>query len=345
MRPAEQLAGVELDNGWTVVELIKRPPTATGGHFPFGYCVENEDGRQGFMKAMDYMGALQAKNTLAEMQVLTETYLFEKRICERCRDNNLSRVLHAIDSGSVLADATNPAGKVEYLIFDLADSDIRIHLDAQSKFDLAFALRALHNVAVGLEQLHKGEMAHQDLKPSNVLVFPHDVGSKVGDLGRAWCKELSAPHDSAPIAGDMGYAPPELLYSFVLPDERMRRFACDMYHFGSMAVFVFARTHMTALLFPRLSRQHWPHVWADGYEKVMPYLQAAFAESLEVFERAVTESVQSDIRKIVEYACNPDPNSRGHPLARKYIGNSYSFERFISTLDLLARRAEYNLIH
>ena len=51
-----------------------------------------------------------------------------------------------------------PFSKVEYLIFDLADGDIRAHLDAQHAFDLAFALRTLHHVAVGLDQLHKADM-------------------------------------------------------------------------------------------------------------------------------------------------------------------------------------------
>jgi len=36
---------------------------------------------------------------------------------------------------------------------------------------------------VGLEQLHRVNVAHQDLKPSNFLLFGQQTGSKVTDLG------------------------------------------------------------------------------------------------------------------------------------------------------------------
>src|SRR5204862_166519 len=95
---------------------------------------------------------------------------------------------------------------VEYLIFEKADADIRAHLDAHADLDIAFALRALHHVAIGLKQLHSVNVAHQDVKPSNVLIFPGNE-SKVGDLGRAWAGGMRAPHDDAkPCAGDRNYA-------------------------------------------------------------------------------------------------------------------------------------------
>lgn len=63
---------------------------------------------------------------------------------------------------------TNPANsftKVDYLIFELADGDVRSHLDAMPAFDAAFLLRTLHHVATGLQQLHRAQIAHQDLNP------------------------------------------------------------------------------------------------------------------------------------------------------------------------------------
>src|SRR5438094_8869126 len=108
MRPAEQLTGQKLPGGWMVENIVAKRPTATGGHFSTGYFVNNEDGRRGFLKAMDYTEALAAPNTAEMLKWMTEAYLFEKRICEACRDIHLRRVVHAIDGGSVLPDPNQP---------------------------------------------------------------------------------------------------------------------------------------------------------------------------------------------------------------------------------------------
>jgi serine/threonine protein kinase len=207
MGPAHQLTGLTLPGNWKVLQLAARKPNATGSNFSVGYVVENENGRRGFLKAIDYFGAFnQGLNTPDVLNAMTSAYIFERDICEKCRDHRLSRIVHAIDSGSHQLDPKQGITRVDYLIFELADSDIRAHLDAQQHFDVAFALRTLHNVATGLSQMHAHEMAHQDLKPSNVLIFKGPVTSKIGDLGRAWSKHHTAPHDTHPIAGEIGRA-------------------------------------------------------------------------------------------------------------------------------------------
>ena len=57
MQPARLLLGRELPGKWKVVEAAARKPNATGGHFSVGYIAENQDGRKGFLKAMDYTAA------------------------------------------------------------------------------------------------------------------------------------------------------------------------------------------------------------------------------------------------------------------------------------------------
>jgi serine/threonine protein kinase len=185
MNPAEMLEGMKLDSGWDVVEKIIKRPNATGGFFSTGYRVRHQDGKEGFLKAMDYSNAFDNPDPkLASLLLnqMTDAYLFEKELCDRCRDQCLRRVVHAIASGTV---KTNPKDKhsiVEYLIFELADGDVRLHLDTHAQLDLAFTLRTLHNVAAALNQLHLADIAHQDLKPSNVLVFARTKISKIGDL-------------------------------------------------------------------------------------------------------------------------------------------------------------------
>src|SRR5205823_2049082 len=65
---------------------------------------------------------------------------------------------------------------------------------------------SLHHIATGLYQLHSAEVAHQDLKPSNILVFEGST-SKIADLGCASVKGVASPRDSAAFAGDRTYAP------------------------------------------------------------------------------------------------------------------------------------------
>ena len=56
-------------------------------------------------------------------------------------------------------------------------------LDDEATLDLVFMMGTLHHVSLGLSQLHRAEIAHQDLNPSNVLVFESGKSSKICDLG------------------------------------------------------------------------------------------------------------------------------------------------------------------
>jgi serine/threonine protein kinase len=120
----------------------------------------------------------------------------------------MSRVVSALDD-----DPTGTGLPVQYIIFECAESDVREQALIDGRFDTAWALRTLHQVAVGVRQLHGRNIVHQDLKPSNVLLF-ETVGSKVGDLGSSTNKENSSPRDQFDVAGDRTYAPPDLLYGY-----------------------------------------------------------------------------------------------------------------------------------
>ena len=119
-----------------------------------------------------------------------------------------------------------------------------------------------------LQQLHSVQIAHQDLKPSNVLVFD-DQHSKLADLGCASENETICPRDTLDCAGDYTYAPPELLYRQVSSDWRTRRLGCDMYLFGSMVVFFCTGVSMTHLLLARLAREHFYQNWSGTYKEVL----------------------------------------------------------------------------
>jgi serine/threonine protein kinase len=293
---------------------------------------------------MDYVAAFQQPNTAEVLEAMTNAYLFEKKVCEKCNNHYLKRVVHAIESGYIQAEPTQPFSRVEYLIFELADGDIRAHLDAQKHFDVAFALRTLHHVATGLEQLHRAQIAHQDLKPSNVLTFGKGVGSKISDFGRAWSKDFRAPHDNYPIAGDQAYAPPELLFGDIATEVNKRRYGCDAYHLGSLVVFLFARVHTNALIGKYLAPGHQPYAWGGNYSAVLPYVQAAFGQALEEFRSLIPDYIKIDLPEIVTQLCEPDPSKRGHPLNRQGHMNQFGLDRYVSKFDLLATRAELKIV-
>lgn len=332
-----------------VLQPVARAANATGSTFSCGYLVEDGTGRRAFLKALDYAGALRTENPAETLNALTAAFLFEVRVLERCRERRLSRVATPIATGKIPGKDDLGADVVEYLIFELAERDIRGALDAGRRFDTAWLMRALHHIATGLDQLHRIDIAHQDLKPSNVLVFSDparrgaDV-SKLCDLGRAAYKGHSPPHDRKPVQGDPAYAPPELLYGQADPDWNRRRFGCDAYLLGSMVAFFFGGVTMTGALGSELRQEHHRHFWAGTYEDLLPFLRKAFGEVIVRLENDLAPEVREPLSCMIRELCEPDPSLRGHPRTRAMRGNPYALERYVSSLNLLATRAEGRLL-
>lgn len=224
----------------------------------------------------------------------------------------------------------------------MANGDVRKTLDFAAELDSAWRLKSLHDVAVGLKQLHNINVSHQDLKPSNVLIF--NTESKIGDLGRSMCRDIDGPYNSKPYTGDWSYAPPELMYGYYEKDWNKRVFATDCYMLGSLIVFYFAGISMSALL-----RKHIPdnfawENWKGSYVEIIPYLENGFLNALIEFERNIPHSdIKEGLKLLVEYLCNPFPEKRGHPKNIAFQGNNYNMERFITILDRLRRKAELKI--
>jgi serine/threonine protein kinase len=342
MSAADDLNGMQLADGWSVVAKMGRNPNGTGGTFSQSYKVEKE-GRKGFLKAFDFSEAFEpGANTTELIQILTSAYNFEKTILEHCQQRKLSKVVMAVDSGQVQVPGYGVAdGRVFYLIFEMAESDIRCQINATDRFDAAVCMQVLKDISLALWQVHREMIAHQDVKPSNVLSFG-PKGFKIADFGRSSRKGHSIWYDERNIAGDKTYAPPELLYGYRHPDFAPRRIGCDLYMLGNLAAFLFSGTNMTASLFSKLDRQYHPNVWNLPYADVLPYLQNAFASVLSELEPLIDEVVRADTMQIVKQLCNPDLAQRGHP---RGVGRSeqYSLERYVSQLNLLAQRTKLKM--
>jgi len=222
------------------------------------------------------------------------------------------------------------------------------HIDKSDQFDAAFAMRAIHNVAAAIEQLHRANIAHQDLKPSNVLVFKlpgtyKRHHSKLTDFGRAWSKELEAPHDAATFAGDPKYIPFELMYDSIPNNRNTYRFGTDLYLLGSLIMYLFSRIYVSSAVLDKLDPLHRPGAFGEPYSEVIPYLQNAFGATITEFAEQVPETIRTELVGAVKQTCDPRPEKRGHPRSHPRSSNPFSLEKYISLFDLLATRLEYKL--
>jgi serine/threonine protein kinase len=341
LEAAHHLVGAELDDGWKVLKKIEKPAGATGGHFSVCYEVEHPSGRKAFLKALNLAKALNMPgDVLRQVEDLIKAFNFERDTLAVCRDKRLKRIAAAIADGKIQPPGS--AYPVYYIIFELAEGDVRKQMKSFQTIDLAWTLRTLHQTATGLNQLHINGIAHQDLKPSNVLVFsPRE--SKVGDLGCADRRNQRSPRADFPVAGDRQYAPPELLYSEVhFEDWQKRRLGCDFYLLGSLVTFLFTGVSINAVLYQYLDQPRRPGFWPQDYRTVLPYVRDAFGQAINEIRTGIPECVRPKILPAIEELCDPDPHVRGHPINRKI--NQFGLERYISLFAHLARRAELGLL-
>jgi len=338
--PAEQLEGKQIDGEWVIGPLQPKNPLATGGNFSQSYNA-TKDGRVAFVKALDFKRAFASGGDMTKiLQQVLELFNFEVDMLRFCEAKRMDRVVRAIGSGIIDTDGT-PFGQVPYLLFEAADADMRRHLDDPVLgAGVAWKLRCMHHITTGLKQLHGADVVHQDLKPSNVLIFratePTRI-SKLADLGRASRSSGYSPFDHMDWAGDPKYAPPEVHYGFIQTDWHLRRIGYDLYMLGSIMCFLFTRTTAYSLLMKALPSQLWPGNWGDTYENVLPYLDHAFADTEAELSKQVPSSLASELITIYSQLCKPDPRKRGYPGQRI---NKVALERYISIFDRLSRSTE-----
>lgn len=340
--PHELLVGLPLKNEWQAVEKLGKPESGSGGAFSCGYLAERSDGQRGYLKALDFFSRLSENDDPARVLApLLDAYNFERDLLSKCKHHHLSRVVTALDDGSITVPNMPAPSTVQYIIFELAEGDIRKQMEQVDQLDAAWILRSLHHMTVGLQQLHSLNVAHQDIKPSNVLLFENLKSSKLADLGRAAAKGVEPPHYNFPIAGDWSYAPPELLYGAIPGSWDGKRVGCDLYLLGSMVASLFTGVAMTPLIMMGLdARFHWS-TWHGSYEEVGPYLRVAFHEAVEYVSDEFPAKFRPKLSEILTQLCDPDPLLRGHPLDREMAhGNPHSVRRYVNQFDLLASKAE-----
>lgn len=339
MVAASRLLGLPLGNGWTVYERVQRLPGSSGGTFSHSYLARRGNDIA-FVKAFDFSAAFEPDvDTMNVLKQLTTSYEHERDVLEHCRNLHISNVATAIEHGSVLVPNMNSMeGRVFYLLFDCAEGDIRSQMSETSAYDHVWCLIALRQVCLGLWQVHRELIAHQDLKPSNVLYFGRE-DIRISDFGRASRRGISIWYDEHEIAGDQTYAPPELLYGYVDSDFTKRRIGTDIYMLGNLAAFLFTGVNLTESILAQLDPQHHYTKFQSDYRSVLPYLQESFGKVLEEIRVHLPPTISEDIISLIIQLGNPDIDKRGYP---NRIGSRYQFslEPYVGKLTNMVREMQ-----
>lgn len=347
-------------NGWHVKTKIPAPDPSkeeTGGNFSICYIVE-KDGVEYFMKVLDMricnIGRIPRGLTRPQyIEKCTREFNYERALSSYCDNKKIKSVITYIDDGDIVLNEYT-FGDVSYIIYEKAEGDIRRVLSLSKKLvfaeqlkNISVKLKSLHDVTVGIQQLHKYEISHQDMKPSNVLSVHKQ--SKIGDLGRSLClsPEVRCPYPQD-FNGDFNYAPPEAFFFYGKQKEKKELYQMDSYMLGSLIVF-----YISGISFNTMMNHHLPISIRDmlvsgkTYEEAKPDLINAYHEALLDFEKDIPlDDIRKDLTQIVEYLCNPDIERRGHPksLGTKNHTPEYDLIRTYSELDRLYRKAEIGLL-
>lgn len=344
--PAERLTGVVLDNGWTVGKKLPtgRRGGGTGGFFSVSYEASNGN-RHAFLKAFDILKPIQdavARGRLFTTALLEQlqAFEFETQLHTLCANKNMKRIVKILEHGqaNVTPEPGEQISTVPYMIMELADGgDVRSYIQQSANIDYTIKLYYLRDVATGLAQLHTAHIAHQDLKPSNVMIFS-EAGAKIGDLGRASKQDLASLHDQYGIAGDKIYAPPEQIYRHPLNDWFDRRQRCDLYQFGSLICFIFFGASLNTILRVKLPPELTPIEWGgpnSSYEQALPFLKQVFNEALLEWGLQLPSWLSSSLIEIIRQCGTPSYLERGSKKTIKMSAPNLGMDRFISELDKL----------
>lgn len=352
LSPANTLEGKTLNDKWHVNRKLSNKENGvpgTGGNFSVSYIVSDLDnGKEYFLKAFDFSNILKEsaekkRNVMADLHTLTTIYQFENQLHKICDSKRLRKIVKVLDAGDEYVE--NDFMKVvPYLVLELADQgDIRKYLSTSAEISILAKLQHLKDVALGLIQLHNSSIAHQDIKPSNIMIFS-ELGAKIGDLGRASLKGQPQLHDGYGIAGDPSYAPPEQIYGYTVSEWFDRRQRCDLYQFGSLITFLFTGSTLNTLLKLKLSSDISPEFWGgkgNSYELSLPHLEHAFEKILSEFDAIEPNWMSKKLRSIVYQCSHPNYKLRGSYKTITMKNPVLGIERFVSDFDLMLKKMKH----
>lgn len=336
---ASNLVGEKLGR-WKIIHKREKTIEDNSGAFSSCYEVEDDDGNIGFLKAFNIRYALQAVgNTMDRLHEMTERFTYERDLHSFCRERGMNRVVAAIDHGEYAKSSGDVP--VPYLVFEVAKGNLK-NVNILEDPDIAWKLSAFHGALVGTSQLHQERIAHQDIKPSNILIFG-SMHSKICDLGSATKSDLgfrwNQPED---MLTDLRYAPIELLYHYYSSDWDTRRFGADLFMLGGLLSYMVSGiTVLSGILSKLPQEQHW-RLNQTSFKEALPNIMMAYHETIREIEVEIPEPIRNSIVEVIYQLSYPLPEERGNP--PKIIGKvaKYSLRRYISIVDRIAK--EYRVL-
>jgi serine/threonine protein kinase len=329
------LTGKTTDGGWLVEEAVEFASDHTGGYFSSCFFA-TKNGQRAFLKALDI-----EKFDIGSLLGILAGFEYETRLVSMCKDGRLNRVVQVLESGKIERDPSLPPvlRSVPYLIFELAEGDIRSSIDVSKPVSSQWRFNVLHQTTLALLQLHGSSIAHQDLKPSNVLHFGNER-LKIADLGRSSLRGSPAPHDNAPMPGARNYAPFEQRYEFVPTDWVERRLTADVFHLGCLTVFAFTNICFPEYVMAKVAEPYRPANWGNPYMEALPHIQEACIKAVDELSTDFPAEFRDDLVEVVLDLCHPDPKLRGRsgPKNKTSIGLLW-LQRYVSRFDVLRKRA------
>lgn len=347
--PAQSLTGKRIGK-WTVITRCAPKASATGGCNSVQYRVKDDQGNKAFLKAADLFAESES-NDLQDMERSLRIHRYEAEILALCEGRAMDGIVRSLDAGVFLERISGLLVRVPYIIFEEAEDDVRSHKNAQD-YDLAWRLRIFHGVCVAMRQLHSARIAHQDLKPSNVLVF-NQTKAKVADLGHSTMEDNPSLYQQDQHVGDNNYCPIELIYRDGTPSNWLqRRLGADFFMMGCILTFLTTNSSLLTLIFEKLDRRFWPNRWGGSYKDVVPHVNSVLEQVLGEIKSELPEKIGNEIVEFILQFANPDPEKRGRLRTGflsasdaeadtlSTISRQYDLEYIISRMDGLSFLAE-----
>ena len=164
------------------------------------------------------------KRLLLRDQTNCQAALREIKILKKLEHDNVVKLIKVVDSEGLPVQESslediNGASEL-FLVEELLDSDLHQILQSNGKLREDYVKLFLYQILRGLKYIHSANIAHRDVKPSNILVDSKTLLLSVGDFGRSRIIDPAYSHSGylSHRVSTLWYKAPELLLNSSLYD-------------------------------------------------------------------------------------------------------------------------------